>query len=236
VSKRILVVDDDSAMGDVLTHNLRYEGFEVKWVTDGTSAIIEARNFRPDLVLLDVALPGMSGFDLAKAWNTERRFPIIMITARSARNDELTGLRLGADDYITKPFNLETLLARMQAVLRRSRPTVSRLVLGSVVIDFAAHTARRGKQPLDLTHREFAILYYLAERANSMVDRQELLRDIWGYTDTPVTRSVDQAILRLRRKIEIDPRHPKYIQSSYGDGYVLSTTGEVSHNQGKPER
>ena len=221
---RILLVDDDPAMGNVLTHNLRFEGFDVKWVTDGTVAVVEARDFRPDLVLLDVSLPGRDGVELAKAWNVERRFPIIMLTARSERKDELTGLRLGADDYITKPFNLETLLARMHAVLRRTRPTVTELTLGNVVIDFAARTARRGPRPLDLTHREFAILQYLAEHPNRTVDRHELLRDIWGYTDSPVTRSVDQAILRLRRKLEPDPRHPKYIQSSYGDGYLLSTT------------
>lgn len=224
MSKRILVVDDDPAMAQVLTHNLRHEGFDVKWVTEGTAAIAEARSFAPDLVLLDVMLPGMTGFELAKAWNVERRFPIIMITARSQRDDELTGLRLGADDYITKPFNLETLLARMQAVLRRTRPAIMQLTLGDVVIDFVAHTARRGTEQLDLTHREFAILRYLAERENCMVYRHELLRDIWGYVDTPLTRSVDQAILRLRKKIEPDHHHPTYIQSSYGDGYSLSTT------------
>lgn len=230
MSKRILVVDDDLAMGQVLTHNLRHEGFDVRWVTEGNVAIAEARSFRPDLVLLDVTLPGVSGFELAKAWNVERRFPVIMITARSQRDDELRGLRVGADDYIMKPFNLETLLARMQAVLRRTRPAVTRITLGDVVIDFVGHTARKGTEHIDLTHREFAVLRYLAERENSMVHRQELLVDIWGYVDTPLTRSVDQAILRLRKKLEPDPHHPTYIQSSYGDGYLLTTKRDEPHS------
>ena len=223
MAKRILVVDDDRAMGQVLAHNLRFEGFEVKWVTDGAAALADARDFQPDLVLLDVALPGMTGFDLARAWGVDRRFPVIMLTARSERQDELTGLRAGADDYVTKPFNLDTLLARMDAVMRRAHPVVGQLTLGDVIVDFTAKTAMKAGRRLDLTHREFAILRYLAEREDCPVDRRELLRDIWGYSEAPLTRPVDQAILRLRRKIEADPRRPKFIHSSYGDGYMLST-------------
>ncbi|MEQ1898442.1 MAG: response regulator transcription factor [Vicinamibacterales bacterium] len=228
MAKRILVVEDDKAMGRVLAHNLRFEGFEVKWVTDGAAALAEARDFQPDLVLLDVALPGMTGVELAKAWSVDRRFPVIMLTARSDRRDELAGLRAGADDYVTKPFNLDTLLARMDAVMRRAHPLVGLLTLDDVVVDFTAKTATKAGRRLDLTHREFAILRYLAERENCPVDRRELLRDIWGYSEAPLTRPVDQAILRLRRKIEADPRRPKFLHSSYGDGYVLSTGDKVS--------
>jgi DNA-binding response OmpR family regulator len=145
-----------------------------------------------------------------------------MITARDRKDDKLRGLKLGADDYITKPFDLDELLARVHAVLRRSRPTVERLILGMTVIDLANFSARHGNRPLDLTRREFEILRYLAQRANTVVHRDELLRHVWGFQEEPFTRAVDRAIARLRQKIEANPHRPSYIHTAHGDGYYLT--------------
>ncbi len=226
VRRRILVVEDDAALSRILRDNLTIDGFEVQCVSDGSAAIAVARTFTPDLALLDVTLPGTSGFDLCRAWSQARAFPVILLTARSQKADKLKGLSLGADDYITKPFDLEELLARVRAVLRRSRPGVSRLALGTVVVDFTAHQATRNGDAVDLTHREFELLRHLADRPDRIVQRSELLRDVWGFPDTPNTRAVDHAIARLRKKIEVDPHHPRFIHTVHGDGYCLTPSGE----------
>ncbi len=149
-----------------------------------------------------------------------------MLTARSQKADRIRGLKLGADDYVTKPFDLEELLARIHAVLRRSRPDVERLTLGQVTIDFRTLHAWAGQQDLELTHREFELLRYLAERQEVVVDRDELLREVWGYASAPHTRSVDQAIVRLRKKIEPDPQHPVFIHTVHGNGYCLTLSAK----------
>jgi DNA-binding response OmpR family regulator len=192
------------------------------WVTDGDSALRTEREFGPDLIILDITLPGRSGFDLFEPLHQRRRTPIIILTARGQKADKLLGLSLGADDYVTKPFDLEELLARVQAVLRRSRPTVERLTLGRVTIDFRTRAAMSGKAPLHLTDREFAILEFLAVRHERVVYRDELLRGVWGYADIPATRSVDHAIARLRKKVEADPSTPRFIHTVHGDGYRLN--------------
>ena len=153
--------------------------------------------------------------------------PIIIMSARSQKADKIRGLQLGADDYLAKPFDLEELLARIQAVLRRSRRVVDRLNLGAATIDLAAMKATAGGRDLHFTFREFEVLRYLAERQDRVVYRDELLREIWGYVDVPLltTRSVDHAIVRLRKKIEPDPRHPTYIRTVHGDGYCLGVDG-----------
>jgi two-component system response regulator VicR len=225
-SKRVLVVEDDEVLAQVVMHNLLHEGFDVRWANTGTAALREAKTFAPDVALLDVMLPEKSGLELCAIWSAERRFPIIIITARDRKDDELRGFRAGADDYITKPFDLERLLARIHAVLRRARPSLSRLKLGEVTIDFGTLTASSGGQSIELSHREFEILRYLAERANTVVHRDELLREVWGYPDDPMTRSVDKAILRLRKKIEPDPRRPTFIHTAHGDGYRLTVSGD----------
>jgi two-component system response regulator VicR len=224
MSTRVLIVEDDEVLAQVVMHNLLHEGFHVRWANTGTAALREAKAFAPDVALLDVMLPEKSGLDLCAVWSTERRFPVIIMSARDRKDDELRGFRAGADDYITKPFDLERLLARIHAVLRRSRPSLTRLKLGGVTIDFGTLTAMAGDQPLDLSHREFEILRYLAERPNTVVHRDELLREVWGYPDDPMTRSVDKAILRLRKKIEPDPRRPTFIHTAHGDGYRLSVS------------
>lgn len=149
----------------------------------------------------------------------------MFLTARGQRADKLRGLNAGADDYITKPFDLEEFLARVQVVLRRARPVVESIVLGEVTVDFRAERSTRGRREIHLTHREYELLRYLAERQERIVDREELLRAVWGYPDVPNTRSVDHAIARLRRKIEPDLHNPRYIHTIYGGGYSLTPNG-----------
>jgi DNA-binding response OmpR family regulator len=223
MKKRVLIVEDDAPLAMVLRENLIFEGFDVMSVADGGSAVTRAREFAPDLVILDVNLPDMSGFDLCGVLRHNGRTPIIMLTARSQKADKLRGLNLGADDYVTKPFDLEELLARVQAVLRRARTKIDRIVLGPVVVDFGAQAVTKGGRAISLTAREFELLQYLAERQPRVVYRDELLRELWGYLDSPITRSVDNAIARLRKKIEVNPHRPQFIHTIRGDGYFLTS-------------
>jgi DNA-binding response OmpR family regulator len=222
MKKRILIVDDDRALAQVLADNLMYSGLEVDCVEDGDDALAAVRRFGPDLVLLDVMLPGTSGFDLCSLIRDGGRVPVIMLTARDQKADKLKGLEAGADDYITKPFDFDELKARMHAVLRRARRGVLRLLLGDVVIDFQHLRARNARGDIRLTRREFDLLFYLAERRGMIVHRSELLREIWGYPAEPRTRAVDYAIKRLRTKLEADPHNPRYITTVHGDGYSLT--------------
>lgn len=220
---RILIVEDDEVLGRVIADNLQFAGYDVASVVDGHHAVKLLRSFQPDLVLLDLMLPDRSGFELCGILRQHGRTPVVILSARAQKADKLRGLKLGADDYLTKPFDLDELVARIRAVLRRSRRTVDRLVLGSATIDFTNLRAIVGQQDVHLTHREFSLLRYLAERQDRVVFRDELLREIWGYLDLPLaTRSVDHAIARLRKKIEPDPHRPQFIRTVHGDGYVLS--------------
>ncbi len=222
MKKRVLVVEDDPTLAMVLRDNLAMDGFEVAWTGDGHEAINKARAFSPHLVILDAMLPGRSGFDILGLLRQGGDTPVIMLTALGQRSDKLRGLGLGADDYVTKPFDLEELLARVHAVLRRASPELASIVLGDVTIDFHTMTARRGDVRLRLTRRQIEFLRYLAYRQAKVVYRDELLREVWGYPDVPNTRSVDNAVLRLRKRIEPDPRHPVYIHTVHGDGYYLT--------------
>jgi DNA-binding response OmpR family regulator len=219
---RILIVEDDAGLSRILRDNLAFEGFEIQCVADGKLAAAKAREFAPDLILLDLMLPGKTGFELCGVLRGRRQTPIVILSARGQKSDKLRGFSLGADDYITKPFDLEELIARIRAVLRRTRHGIERLQLGQVTIDLRALQAWDGSGPLEFTHREFELLRYLAERKESVVSRNELLREVWGYTDAPPTRSVDHAIARLRRKIEPDAHHPRFIHTVHGDGYCLT--------------
>jgi DNA-binding response OmpR family regulator len=222
VKQRILVVEDDAALTRVLRDHLVCEGFDVQSVGDGSLAAAKAREFVPDLVLLDLMLPGKSGFELCGILRGRRQTPIIVLTARGQKADKLRAFSLGADDYVTKPFDLDELIARIHAVLRRARHRVDRLQLGRVTVDFRALQAWDSTGPVQFTHREFELLRYLAERKEAVVSRAELLREVWGYTDTPPTRSVDHAIARLRKKIEPSVHHPRFIHTVHGDGYCLT--------------
>ena len=220
--QRILVVEDDRALARVLSDNLTFSGFDVDWVDDGEEALNRVRSKGPDLVLLDVMLPGRDGFSLCGLIRQGGRTPVIMLTARDQKADKVKGLELGADDYITKPFDFEELQARIRAVLRRARRSATRITIGAAAIDFVAFTATRNGVDLRLSRREFDILGYLAEREGRIVQRDELLREIWGYPDEPATRAVDYAIRRLRRKLELDPHNPKHIHTVHGNGYSLT--------------
>ena len=227
MTARILIVEDDAALARVLAGNLTYEGYTVDCVTDGRSALERARDARPDLVLLDLGIPRLDGFDVCRALARERdRIPIIMLTARTQLESKVRGLELGADDYVTKPFIVSELLARIHAVLRRSQRSLDTLVFGDVRVDFGLMQAWKGGAPLQLTPREFGLLQYLAERAGRVVSRQELLRAVWGYEHVPVTRTVDNFIARLRHKIEANSQHPRFLRTLYGDGYLLTINPE----------
>jgi two-component system, OmpR family, response regulator VicR len=226
---RILVVEDDAALARVLRDNLSIEGFHVHWARDAHSAIEASKEFAPDLVVLDVMLPDGDGFELCRYLQQGGRTPVIMLTARSQKADKLRGLALGADDYVTKPFDLEELLARVKVVLRRSRPSIEQLTLGALTIDFQALRATQGQEQIHLSYREFDVLRYLAERQGRVVSRNELLSQIWSYADMPITRSVDHAIARLRKKIEPDPRRPRFIHTVHGDGYCLTPEGRTDY-------
>ena len=220
---RVLVVEDDPTLRLVIRDNLESEGYQVDVSTDGASAAKQSQAAAPDLIVLDLMLPDCDGLDLLPILRLRGQVPIIILTARTQQAEKLRGLHLGADDYITKPFDPEELLARIRAVLRRTRPSVSRIQLGEVVIDFLNKHACNGKGTIPLTHREFELLSYLAERRDMVVHRDELLRAVWGYLDMGImTRTVDFAIARLRKKIEVDRHHPKFILTAHGDGYCLS--------------
>ncbi len=224
----ILIVEDDRSLARVLSDSLAVEGFDCRTADNGNTAINMVAAAAPDLVLLDIGLPVKNGLELCRLWREGPRIPVIMLTARGLKQDKLRGLEAGADDYVTKPFDLEELIARIRAVLRRSRPTVPRLALGAVIIDFETHQAWNDGIALELSHREFSLLRYLAERRDSIVGRQELLQDIWGYPESPDTRSVDHAIARLRRKVERDPHRPRFIHTVYAGGYLMTPGAEES--------
>ena len=223
MKKHLLIVEDDDALAAVLRDNLTFEGFRVDWAADGSAEIELAAAVRPDLVLLDVMMPGLDGFEVCRTLNAgQNRVPIIMLTARGQKQDRVRGLQIGADDYVTKPFSFDELLARIHAVLRRTSVMVPAVTLGDIRIDFGGMHASRGDTPLSLTAREFAILQHLAERPGRVVSREELLRAVWGYREARLTRTVDNFVARLRRKIEENPHHPRYIQTVHGDGYRLA--------------
>jgi DNA-binding response OmpR family regulator len=223
MKRRILVVEDDASLARVLCDNLIYEGFEVALAADGHRALKENDVFNPDLVLLDLTLPGLDGLEVCRRLNREQsRTAIIILTARNQKEDKVQGLRLGADDYITKPFALDELLARIEAVMRRVHPAEDGIVLGSLRIDFNHYTALRNNQKVAFSQREIEVLRYMSARAGKVVTRDELLRNVWGYQNIPLTRTVDNLVARLRWKIEPDPDNPRYIHTVYGDGYRLT--------------
>ena len=219
---KILIIEDDRAMTRLLTDNLVHEGFDVASHLAGAGALQKFRESTPDLVLLDVMLPGGSGFDLCRAITRHpSHTPVILLTARSERQDRVKGFTMGADDYVTKPFHIDELLARIRAVLRRSRPVRETIVLGAVTVDFRRMQATRDGADLGLSFREIELLQYLAEREGGVVSRHELLRELWGHDQVPLSRIVDVAIGRLRRKLEPNPHAPQFLLTAHGGGYRL---------------
>jgi len=232
---RILVVEDDPTLRLVLQDNLRSEGYDVEVAADGVAGVRNIRAITPDLIVLDLTLPDCDGFELLPVLRQSGQVPIIVLTARTQQAEKLKGLTLGADDYITKPFDLEELLARVRAVLRRARPSISRVRLGNVTVDFLNKHASAGNRTIPFTYREFELLSYLAEHRDMVVRRSELLRAVWGYLGTDIsTRTVDFAIARLRRKLEVDHHHPQFIRTAHGDGYCLTGVSDESTARRKP--
>ena len=226
MTRRVLIIEDDAAIARLLRDNLAYHQFAVECAHTATDAFGKIRSFRPELVLLDLMLPEGDGFEICRTLAAQREHPpIIILSARSRQEDKVLGLNLGADDYVTKPFAFEELLARVRAVMRRHESPVTGLRLGDVMVDFRARRATRLGDDIELTHRELEILHYLADRLGKAVTRDDLLQEVWGHHFLPLTRSVDISIARLRRKIEPDPRRPRYIRTLHGEGYSLTPDG-----------
>lgn len=228
--KRILVVDDEPNMVLGLKDNLEFEGYEVVTAANGKEGFKLLQDEEFDLVFLDVMMPEMSGIDVCKkARAAGINIPIIFLTAKSEEIDKVLGLELGADDYITKPFSLRELLARVKAILRRTEDITAAtaatddedIQIGLLRINFKYLTARTKNRTVDLSHKEFEILKYLYKHRNKTVSRDDLLNDIWGYDENPTTRTVDNFIVKLRQKIEKEPEHPGVIFTVHGVGYKL---------------
>ena len=220
---RILIVEDEPDMVLGLKDNFEFEGYEVVTATDGESGLERARTVKPDLVVLDIMLPRMSGLEVCKALRGEGfDKPIIMLTARGQEIDKVVGLELGADDYVTKPFSIRELLARVRAILRRTEGAKKRLQryrFADIELDFELYRAKKGGEALDLSPREFELLRYLIERKGETVSRDKLLEDVWGYESYPSTRTVDTHIAKLRAKIGDSGSEPRYILTIHGTGY-----------------
>lgn len=224
---RILIVEDEPNMQKGLKDNLEFEGYSVDTAGDGESGLKMIMKNDYHLVLLDVMLPVYSGFDICKmARKKGIKTPIILLTAKGEEIDKVLGLELGADDYITKPFSLRELLARIKAVLRRTGKTEEGkdkdiIKIGKLSVRFDNYEASADNQPVKMSPKELDLLHYLWKRKNNIVVRDDLLTDIWGYDQQPTTRTVDNFIMKLRQKIEDNPNDPKIILSVYGIGYKL---------------
>lgn len=221
---RVLVVDDDLALAEMLGIVLRNEGLDVAHVADGTSALPAFREHRPDLILLDVMLPGMDGIAVCKRIRAESGVPIVMLTARTDTVDVVHGLESGADDYILKPFKPVELIARVRARLRRTdEAEPERLEIGDLAIDVAGHSVTRDGRPIALTPLEFDLLVALARKPWQVYTREVLLEQVWGYRHAGDTRLVNVHVQRLRSKIEHDPEDPKIVVTVRGVGYKAGT-------------
>lgn len=225
--KQILIIEDDPAILRGLKDNLEYESYQVLTATDGEQGYCLIQEKKPDLIILDLMLPKMNGFELCRKIKKEGvSIPILMLTARSEEMDRVMGLDLGADDYITKPFSMAELLARIRAVMRRIQKAKAgdlpeTLQFGSVFIDFKRFTARKGDKTLELSRKEYGVLRLLAARQEEVVTRNEILDDVWGYDQYPTTRTVDNHIGLLRNKLENDPSNPQHLITIHGVGYKL---------------
>jgi DNA-binding response OmpR family regulator len=226
--QRILIIEDEPSMRLGLEDNLDYEGYQVESAGDGKVGLQKIKQGQYDLVLLDVMLPGMSGFDVCRQLRKSgNRVPIILLTAKGEEIDKVLGLELGADDYITKPFSLRELMARIKAVLRRGsggseENEASSISIGKLSVDFSSYDARENGESIKMSHKEFEVLRYLYEHRQQTVSRFDLLDNIWGYEDEqPTTRTVDNFIVKLRQKIEQNPNEPHIILTVHGIGYKM---------------
>lgn len=217
---RVLVVDDDSALAEMIGIVLNSEGFAVETVGDGAAAMEAFRNVAPDLVLLDLMLPGVDGIEICRRIREESGVPIVMLTAKSDTADVVLGLEAGADDYVPKPFKPKELVARVRARLRRGEVgEAERLPIGDLVIDVPGHRVTRGSVTINLTPLEFDLLVALARKPWQVFSRETLLETVWGYRHQADTRLVNVHVQRLRAKVEIDPEHPEVVVTVRGVGY-----------------
>ena len=220
---KVLVIEDDAAILRGLADNLVHEGYEVVTATTGEAGYDLQKSQKPDLLILDLMLPRMSGLELCRKLRSEGvQIPILMLTAKSEESDRVIGLDLGADDYVTKPFSLRELMARVRALLRRIHTEIGlpdELQFGDVQVDFRRYVARRCGKLVEMTRKEYATLRLLVARAGEVVTREELLNEVWGYEAYPVSRTVDNHIAGLRSKLEKDPSRPVHIRTVHGVGY-----------------
>ncbi|WP_027399453.1 winged helix-turn-helix domain-containing protein [Anaerovorax odorimutans] len=226
--KKVLIIEDEKSISDIIKFNLIKEGFEVETSYDGKDGLNKAETLNPDLILLDVMLPMLDGFQVCKKVRQTSSVPILMLTAKEEEVDKVLGLELGADDYITKPFGMRELVARIKANIRRT-DLIDKLKkepsnikdFGTLAIDLNRYEVRKNDLPLELTLREFELLKYLAERENKVFSREQLLEEVWGYEYYGDIRTVDVTVRRLREKLEDDSSDPKYIMTKRGIGYYF---------------
>ena len=224
--KRVLLIEDEPGLVLTLTDRLESEGYEVGCASEGPAGLDLAAHATWDVILLDVMLPGMNGFDLCRELRQKGiRTPVIMLTARGQVVDKVLGLKLGADDYLTKPFEMMELLARIEVQLRRASSPASGSAtyrFGDVAVDVRRAEVTRAGKVVDLSAREFLLLKYFVEHQGAVITRDQLLNEVWGYTSMPSTRTVDVHVAWLRQKIEPVPRHPQYILTVHGLGYKFA--------------
>lgn len=220
---KILIIEDEPSMVLGLRDSLEYEGYEISAANDGKEGLEKAAREKPDLILLDVMLPVMNGLDVCRALRKQGiDVPVIMLTARSQEIDKVVGLEIGADDYVTKPFSIKELTARIRALLRRAAKQIvdiETFTFGDVALDFKKYRASKRGGDLELSAREFDILKYLIRHRDQIVTRDQLLDEVWGYDSNPITRTVDNHIVKLRQKIEDDPANPQHIVTVHRVGY-----------------
>lgn len=226
--ERILVVEDEEKIMKVLSDFLKTEGYEVIKAKDGEAGLDTALNKKPDLILLDIMLPKKSGYDVCKELKTQGNpVPVIMLTAKGQELDKVLGLELGADDYVTKPFGLKELNARIRALLRRvkeprDKDTIDYYEFGRIKIDFKRHQIIRKGETIPLSSMEVNLLKYFLKHRGEVVTRDMFLDDVWGYEQYPTTRTIDTHVLNLRKKIEDNPNRPKYLLTIHGSGYKFT--------------
>lgn len=228
MSKKILVVDDEKPIADILQFNLKKEGYQVVCAYDGDEALKKVEEDQPDLMLLDIMLPNKDGMEVCREIRKKYDFPIIMLTAKDSEIDKVLGLELGADDYVTKPFSTRELIARVKANMRRHQTiqedaeiVTNEIVIGPLTIQPDAYLVIKRDEKIELTHREFELLHYLAKHIGQVMTREHLLQTVWGYDYFGDVRTVDVTIRRLREKIEDSPSHPTWIVTRRGVGYYL---------------
>ncbi|KAB7707606.1 response regulator [Bacillus aerolatus] len=229
MQKKILVVDDERPIADILQFNLKKEGYDVHCAYDGDQAVEMVEEIHPDLILLDIMLPGRDGMEVCREVRKKHEMPIVMLTAKDSEIDKVLGLELGADDYVTKPFSTRELIARVKANLRRHQAVPSQseeedtneISVGTLIIHPDAYIVSKRGETIELTHREFELLHYLAKHIGQVMTREHLLQTVWGYDYYGDVRTVDVTVRRLREKIEDNPSHPSWIVTRRGVGYYL---------------